>query len=121
MNSRKPSNASTDARSPAGASRTNSRGPSPRTSPCASSSRSTASGVLPGITEALQIVPPSVWWFAVGIAVMLFAVHAMKGALDMPTVQTSFETKQCVRVINSDGTDGRCDRLPERYHNQWVY
>lgn len=71
--------------------------------------------------DALRWVPISVWWIAAGLAVMLFAMHAFKAALDKPTVQVSYDTKQCIKVINSDGTAGDCAHLPESYRSEWVY
>lgn len=38
-------------------------------------------------------------------------------ASDMPTVQESWSTKECVRVI---GKGYSCDNLPAKYNHVWV-
>lgn len=38
---------------------------------------------------------------------------------DQPEVVVSWETKQCLRVINIDGTEGDCNHLPDKYELIW--
>lgn len=40
-------------------------------------------------------------------------------ATDIPDVIFSWETKQCVKVINADGSAGDCNNLPDRYTHIW--
>lgn len=38
----------------------------------------------------------------------------------LPTVQFSWSQQQCVAVFYSDGTEGSCAALPEKYQKEWV-
>ncbi len=57
----------------------------------------------------------------------LLAISALPAVLSVafylatstPDVIFSYSTKQCVRVINADGTDGDCNHLPTRYNHIW--
>ncbi len=37
-----------------------------------------------------------------------------------PVVEYSWETQECVRVINVNGDIGSCERVPERFVHVWV-
>lgn len=52
-------------------------------------------------------------------AIVAFMVYAFLELTGTPDVIFSWETKQCVKVINADGTDGDCNHLPERYNHVW--
>ena len=42
-------------------------------------------------------------------------------AVSLPTVEFSYSTKECVRIIESDGSVHLCpDDLPEKYLSSWV-
>lgn len=40
--------------------------------------------------------------------------------LDRPEVHISYLTRECVRVVNADGSPGSCGSLPDRYKRVWV-
>lgn len=40
-------------------------------------------------------------------------------ATSTPDVVFSYSTKQCVKVINADGSAGDCKHLPEKYNHIW--
>lgn len=46
-------------------------------------------------------------------------IWAFIQATDMPDVIFSYSTKQCVKVINADGSEGSCDKLPNKYNHIW--
>jgi TRAP-type mannitol/chloroaromatic compound transport system permease small subunit len=50
------------------------------------------------------------------IAFIVGAVLAFAWA-DMPIVQFSWKSGECVQVIGA----GSCDNLPKKYEHQWVY
>lgn len=52
------------------------------------------------------------------MAVILFTV-ALDSFLGQPEVIFSYTTKECVKVINADGTLGDCSKLPENYIFTW--
>lgn len=52
------------------------------------------------------------------MAVVLFTI-ALDSFLGQPEVIFSYTTKQCVKVINADGTLGDCSKLPENYIFTW--
>lgn len=60
------------------------------------------------------------WPAVLIILVPLLLALAARSALNLPTVYQSHSTKECVRVVNADGSAGRCDTLPERYHRVWT-
>ena len=49
-----------------------------------------------------------------GVLIWAFIIYT-----DMPDVIFSHSTKQCVKVINADGTEGDCNNLPKRFHHIW--
>ena len=52
------------------------------------------------------------------VAVVLFTV-ALDSFLGQPEVIFSYTSKQCVKVINADGTLGDCSKLPDNYIFTW--
>ena len=52
------------------------------------------------------------------VAVILFTV-ALDSFLGQPEVIFSYTTKECVKVINADGSLGDCSKLPENYVFTW--
>jgi hypothetical protein len=40
--------------------------------------------------------------------------------LERPDVHVSWDTKQCVKVINYGDAEYTCDNLPTRYNHIWV-
>lgn len=52
------------------------------------------------------------------VAVILFTV-ALDSFLGQHEVIFSYTTKQCVKVINADGSVGDCSKLPENYIFTW--
>ena len=52
------------------------------------------------------------------MAVILFTV-ALDSFLGQPEVIFSYSTKECVKVINADGSLGDCSKLPENYIFTW--
>jgi hypothetical protein len=49
-----------------------------------------------------------------GVLIWAFIIYT-----DMPDVVYSYSTKQCVKVIYADGSEGSCDNLPKRFHHVW--
>ena len=52
------------------------------------------------------------------VAVILFTV-ALDSFLGQPEVIFSYTTKECVKVINADGSLGDCSKLPDNYIFTW--
>ena len=52
------------------------------------------------------------------VALVLFTI-ALDSFLGQPEVIFSYSTKECVKVINADGTLGNCSKLPENYVFTW--
>lgn len=51
-------------------------------------------------------------------ALILFTI-ALDDFLGQSEVIFSYTTKQCVKVINADGSVGDCSKLPENYIFTW--
>lgn len=49
-----------------------------------------------------------------GVLVWAFIV-----ATDTPDVIFSYSSKECVKVIYPDGTEGSCDKLPVKFNHVW--
>ena len=52
------------------------------------------------------------------VALVLFTI-ALDSFLGQPEVIFSYSTKECVKVINADGTLGDCSKLPDNYIFTW--
>ena len=46
-------------------------------------------------------------------------VWAFVEATNTPDVIFSYSTKQCIKVINADGSEGTCDHLPKKFNHIW--
>ena len=51
-------------------------------------------------------------------ALIMFTI-ALDSFLGQSEVIFSYSTKECVKVINADGTLGDCSKLPENYIFTW--
>ncbi|WVW77440.1 hypothetical protein Bhz59_00054 [Stenotrophomonas phage vB_SmaS_Bhz59] len=120
MNSAKPSrrslaapslDASTPRRSPA---------PSSLNTPSGLNSRSTGFAASPGRTDHSQFLLGMALIAVMFLGLILAVVALTRSILDKPDVYTSDLTRECVKVVNSDGSEGSCDNLPETYNNIWV-
>jgi hypothetical protein len=85
-----------------------------------SSLKSIVFAVLLGTMDILRLVPKFAWIFLITLIVAAMVIKSFQKALDVPTVYQSFDTHQCVKVINADGTAGDCAKLPERYNRVWA-
>ena len=56
--------------------------------------------------------------FALFAVMMVIISKVAIDALDVPVVQYSNSTKQCVNVLYT--TDYNCDNLPTKYSKEWV-
>ena len=52
------------------------------------------------------------------MALVLFTI-ALDSFLGQSEVIFSYSTKECVKVINADGTLGDCSKLPDNYIFTW--
>lgn len=52
------------------------------------------------------------------IALVLFTI-TLDSFLGQPEVIFSYTTKECVKVINADGSLGDCSKLPDNYIFTW--
>ena len=52
------------------------------------------------------------------VALVLFTI-ALNSFLGQSEVIFSYSTKECVKVINADGSVGDCSKLPENYVFTW--
>ena len=52
------------------------------------------------------------------MALILFTI-ALDSFLGQSEVIFSYSTKECVKVINADGSLGNCSKLPENYIFTW--
>lgn len=69
----------------------------------------------------MKYLDNGIFYGLVFISLLSVGVFMFKNALDMPTVETSNATGECVEVINyAEGDNYDCDNLPERYHHRWV-
>lgn len=56
-----------------------------------------------------------------GLFVGLLFVGSLTYSLNLPEVQMSHSTGECVKVINYVESDEyTCDNLPKKYHHVWV-
>lgn len=39
---------------------------------------------------------------------------------DLPVAEYSYTTKECVRVVLPNGSEGSCQVLPSKYRSAWV-
>jgi bacteriorhodopsin len=60
--------------------------------------------------------------FSVAMILPLAAglAYAMSTALAMPDVHVSYETNQCVKVVNYADTNYTCENYPSKFNHVWV-
>jgi hypothetical protein len=60
--------------------------------------------------------------FTVAFASTMFAGlgYAMVTAAGMPDVHFSYETNQCVEVVNYADTNYSCENYPSKFNHVWV-
>lgn len=120
MNFAKPTTQSAVAPSRLGSMPRKSPAPSSRNTPSASSMKSTGFGASHG---NMGLTPHRLLMLVWMIAVLLLGlggVHVIRSVLDRPDVYTSYMTRECVKVVKADGSEGSCANLPETYNNIWV-
>lgn len=64
----------------------------------------------------IRQIAPTVAFSAIVAGLIIYALLQFTGT---PDVIFSWETKQCVKVINADGSVGDCAHLPEKYTHIW--
>jgi len=58
---------------------------------------------------------------SVAVAVLLaYCSWAVARYIDLPVVEQSYTTKECVRVVMPNGSEGTCQALPSKYRLAWV-
>lgn len=50
----------------------------------------------------------------------LGAFMALSNALDMPDVHFSYDTGECVKVVNYTDENFTCDNYPKKFNHYWV-
>lgn len=120
MNYKKPSAAYTGTQSRAAQNRKKSHEDLLREARCDSSLKSIAFGAMRGTLT--RLCDPTRWVAPLAFAVLLLGglAWAFADYLDRPDVHISYLTRECVRVVNADGTPGSCEALPDRYERVWV-
>lgn len=69
----------------------------------------------------MKYLDSGIFYFVVFVGLLSVGGYLFNNALDMPTVESSNATGECVEVINyAKGDDYDCDNLPERYNHRWV-
>jgi len=58
-------------------------------------------------------------WILLTFAIYFFAL-ALTDYIEMPDVQMSNTTQECVRVVYPNGRITECSLMPEKYHTVWV-
>lgn len=120
MNYNKPTSASRVRNTRVGRSREKSPNTLSQLNRLGSSLRSIGYGALRGTLKKLFEWMPFLTPIAIGLFLVWGLFTALDGLLSQPEVHESWTTKQCVRVINGDGSEGSCDNLPDKYKHVWV-
>lgn len=76
--------------------------------------------VSPGRAPYGSFLKSIAYAVTLGIMVITLSLAMVWAGTNTAQVHTSWSTKECVKVIKSDGSEGSCDNLPERYENIWV-
>jgi len=120
MNSKKPTAAYTDTQFRAAQNRKKSHEDLLLEARCDSSLKSIAFGAMRGTLTRLR--DHARWAAPLAFAVLTLGGLAGVFAdyLDLPEVHISYLTRECVRVVNADGSPGSCGALPDRYERVWV-
>ena len=53
------------------------------------------------------------------VVIVIAAVYAVSSWGSLPVVHESYQTGQCVKVVDPTGNHS-CAKLPDRYHHVWV-
>ena len=53
------------------------------------------------------------------LALPAVLIWAFIVATDTPDVIYSYSSKQCIKVVYPDGTEGSCDKLPVKFNHVW--
>ncbi len=83
----------------------------------ASSSRSTAFGATRGMLKNLGEFLLKGF---LGLIILLALLYAVWDFANMPEVEVSNASGECVRVVYADGKTGSCNKLPKRFDRVWV-
>lgn len=120
MNYKKPSTAYTGTQSRAAQNRKKSHEDLLREARCDSSLKSIAFGAMRGTLT--RLCDHARWAAPLALAVLLLwgLAGVFADYLDLPEVHISYRTRECVRVVNADGSPGSCGALPDRYERVWV-
>ena len=120
MNFKKPTAACSASRYPAGRGQQKSPDTLLRQARCDSSLKSIAFGAMRGTLT--RLCDHARWAAPLAFAVLLLwgLAGTFLDYLDLPEVHISYLTRECVRVVNADGSPGSCGALPDRYHHVWV-
>lgn len=120
MNYKKPSAGFMATRSPAAQSHRKSPADLLREAHCDSSLKSIAfeamRGTLTRLCDHARLAAP----LAFAVLLLWGLAGAFADYLDRPEVHLSYLTRECVRVVNADGSPGSCGALPDRYERVWV-
>ena len=65
-------------------------------------------------------MPSQALEFLMGLVIFAALLYAFWAFLNMPEVEVSHATGECVRVVYADGKTGSCDEMPERFDRVWV-
>ena len=120
MNSKKPTAACSASRYPAGRVPQKSHEDFLREARCDSSLKSIAFGAMRGTLTRLCDHARRAAPLAFAVLLLWGLAGAFAGYLDRPEVHISYLTRECVRVVNADGSHGSCGALPDRYARVWV-
>lgn len=83
----------------------------------ASSSRSTAFGAMRGM---LMNFAEFLLKGFLGLIILSAMFYVVWDFANMPEVEVSNASGECVRVVYADGKTGNCNKLPERFDRVWV-
>lgn len=83
----------------------------------ASSSRSTAFGAMRGM---LMNFAEFLLKGFLGLIILAAIFYVAWDFFNMPEVEISNASGECVRVVYADGKTGTCNKLPERFDRVWV-
>lgn len=120
MNSKKPTAACSANRYPAGRGQQKSPDTLLLQARCDSSLKSIAFAATLGTLT--RLCDHARWAAPLAFAVLLLwgLAGVFADYLDLPEVHISYLTRECVRVVNADGSAGSCEALPDRYERVWV-
>lgn len=120
MNSKKPTAACSASRYPAGRGQQKSQEGFLREARCDSSLKSIAFGAMRGTLTRLCDHARRAAPLAFAVLMLCGLAGAFADYLDRPEVHVSRLTRECVRVVNADGSHGSCGALPDSYARVWV-